>query len=310
MGNTSLVVMAAGMGSRYGGIKQLDAIGKNGEIIMDYSIFDAVKAGFNKITIIIREEIKDDFMRVIGDRIEEKAGIPVHYVYQDINDLPEGFSVPAGRVKPWGTGQAVLAAKKYINEPFLVINADDFYGREAFMKLHDFLVKSDIKAAKPHFCMAGYKLGNTLSENGSVARGICKVDENGNLISIEETLSIAETENGLFGENFDGEKRELSASDIASMNMMGFTPEILDFIEEEFKTFLAELDRKDSLKAEFFLPVAVGDMIKRGLVEMKVINTDEKWFGVTYREDKPKVEASLRKLIENGVYSENLWNGI
>lgn len=306
MRDTTLVVMAAGMGSRYGGIKQLDAFGPEGEVIMDYSIFDAVKAGFNKVVVIIRKDILDDFMEVIGYRLEEKAGVPVHYVFQDPNDLPEGFSYPEGRKKPWGTGQAVLAAKKFVNEPFLVINADDFYGREPYQSAHDFLAKVDMNEEKAHFYLAGYRLGNTLSDNGSVARGICKVGEDGKLLTIEETLSIEKTKEGVTGD-FNGKKVNLSLDDIASMNMMGFTPHIFDFLEKEFLAFLKNLSNVDPMKAEFFLPMVVGSAIAEGKADMTVINTEERWFGVTYQEDKPEVKAALEKLVAEGVYGEPLW---
>lgn len=307
MRDTTLVVMAAGMGSRYGGIKQLDAFGPEGEVIMDYSIFDAVKAGFNKVVVIIREDILEDFMEVIGNRLEEKAGVPVHYVFQDPNRLPEGFSYPEGRKKPWGTGQAVLAVKELVHEPFLVINADDFYGREPYQKVHDFLTEVNLEEEKAHFCMAGYCLGNTLSDNGSVARGICKVSDEGKLLSIEETLSIEKTEKGVVGE-FNGKKVDLSLDDVASMNMMGFTPAIFDYLEKAFVSFLQNLSNTDPMKAEFFLPMVVGDMIAEKKADMQVIRTDERWFGVTYQEDKPEVKEALQKLVEDGVYGEPLWD--
>lgn len=308
MKETTLVVMAAGMGSRYGGIKQLDAFGSEGEVIMDYSIFDAIKAGFSTVVIIIREDIKEDFMEIVGKRLEEKAGVPVYYAFQDPNDIPAGFSYPEGRTKPWGTGQAVLAARKFVNEPFLVINADDFYGREPYKKMHDFLQGVDLNDGKEHFCLAGYKLGNTLSDHGSVARGICEVDAEGKLVSIEETFSIEKSGEAVTGENGEGKNVELHLSDVASMNMMGFTPGIFKALETDFTVFLSELSKGNPLKAEFLLPKVVGDMIKRGEADMQVLDTDARWFGVTYKEDKPEVKASIEKLVKEGVYKEPLWS--
>ncbi len=307
MKDTALVVMAAGIGSRYGGVKQLDAFGPEGEVIMDYGVFDAIKAGFNKVVIIIRKEIEADFMEVIGNRLEEKAGVPVHYVYQSIESVPEGFTVPEGRTKPWGTGLAVLMAKPFINEPFLVINADDFYGREPYKAMHDFLENVETGGDKAHFGMAGYLLKNTLSENGAVARGICEVDENGYLLSIEEHLSVEKEGDVATGVNSKGEKKVLSLDSVASMNMMGFTPEIFNTLEEGFKEFFREEVEGNPLKSEYFLPNIVGKMIKSGKADMKVINTGARWFGVTYQEDKPAVKEALEELTKEGVYSERIW---
>lgn len=307
MKNVTLVVMAAGMGSRYGGIKQLDAFGPEGEVIMDYSVFDAIKAGFNKVVIIIRKDIKDDFMEIIGNRLEEKAGVPVHYVYQEMDNLPNGFKVPEGRTKPWGTGQALLAAKEFVHEPFLAINADDFYGREPYKLMYDFLANVDESDGKAHFGMAGYLLKNTLSDNGSVSRGICTADENNYLVSIEEHLDIEKAGNGAVGFTASGEKHELSLETITSMNMMGLTPKVFEALETGFTDFLGNIS-SNPLKAEFFHIKVISDMIEKGTADMKVFSTDAKWFGVTYQEDKPAVKAAIEKLTKDGVYSEKLWN--
>jgi len=300
--------MAAGMGSRYGGVKQLDSFGPDGEIIMDYSIFDAIKAGFDKVVVIIRKDIEADFMEVIGKRLKEKAGVPVFYAYQDMNDLPDGYTVPAERTKPWGTGQAVLSARQFVNEPFLVINSDDFYGRDPYKKIYDFLTSRDNDDNKAHFCMAGYKLGNTLSDNGTVTRGICSKNGDNFLSTIKETFSIRE-ENGIVsGTDEQGHSVSLGLDDIASMNMMGFTPAIFEELHSKFEIFLESLDKKDPLKTEYLLPEIVGEMIGEGKADMKILDTDAHWYGVTYKEDKPSVKAAFEKLTAEGVYAKNLWN--
>lgn len=307
MNITSLVIMAAGMGSRYGGIKQLDSFGPDGEIIMDYSIFDAIKAGFDKIVIILREDIYDDFMNIIGNRLMEVTNIPVHIVFQSLNDLPEGYKVPDGRTKPWGTGQAILSVKEYIDEPFLVINADDFYGRDPYIKSQIFLSNSILNLKKPKFCLAGYTLENTLSDNGSVTRGICKCDDNGNLLSIEETFGIKCENNIVIGTDSQGNKHILSLQDTVSMNMMGFTPAIFPMLEDKFITFLNKLSDNDPLKSEFLLPIAINEMLKDEVIDVEVVKTNANWFGVTFKEDREQVKNSLQKLAETGVYPNSLW---
>ena len=307
MNITSLVIMAAGMGSRYGGIKQLDSFGPDGEIIMDYSIFDAIKAGFDKIVIILREDIYDDFMNIIGNRLMEFTNIPVHIVFQSLNGLPEGYKVPDGRTKPWGTGQAILSVKEYIDEPFLVINADDFYGRDPYIKSQIFLSNSILNLKKPKFCLAGYTLENTLSDNGSVTRGICKCDDNGNLLSIEETFGIKCENNIVTGTDSHGNKRILSLQDTVSMNMMGFTPAIFPMLEDKFITFLNKLSDNDPLKSEFLLPIAINEMLKDEVIDVEVVKTNANWFGVTFKEDREQVKNSLQKLAETGVYPNSLW---
>ena len=294
MNITSLVIMAAGMGSRYGGIKQLDSFGPDGEIIMDYSIFDAIKAGFDKIVIILREDIYDDFMNIIGNRLMEFTNIPVHIVFQSLNDLPEGYKVPDGRTKPWGTGQAILSVKEYIDEPFLVINADDFYGRDPYIKSQIFLSNSILNLKKPKFCLAGYTLENTLSDNGS-------------LLSIEETFGIKCENNIVTGTDSQGNKHILSLQDTVSMNMMGFTPAIFPMLEDKFITFLNKLSDNDPLKSEFLLPIAINEMLKDEVIDVEVVKTNANWFGVTFKEDREQVKNSLQKLAETGVYPNSLW---
>ena len=307
MNITSLVIMAAGMGSRYGGIKQLDSFGPDGEIIMDYSIFDAIKAGFDKIVIILREDIYDDFMNIIGNRLMEFTNIPVHIVFQSLNDLPEGYKVPDGRTKPWGTGQAILSVKEYIDEPFLVINADDFYGRDPYIKSQIFLSNSILNLKKPKFCLAGYTLENTLSDNGSVTRGIYKCDDNGNLLSIEETFGIKCENDIVTGTDSQGNKHILSLQDTVSMNMMGFTPAIFPMLEDKFITFLNKLSDNDPLKSEFLLPIAINEMLKDEVIDVEVVKTNANWFGVTFKDDREQVKNSLKKLAETGVYPNSLW---
>ena len=307
MNITSLVIMAAGLGSRYGGIKQLESFGPDGEIIMDYSIFDAIKAGFDKIVIIIREDIYDDFMKIIGNRLLEVIDIPVHIVFQSLDKLPKGYSVPKGRTKPWGTGQAILSVSEYIDEPFLVINADDFYGRDPYIKSQIFLSSSVLNLEKPSFCLAGYPLSNTLSCNGSVTRGICKCDEAGKLISIEETFSIKCENDIITGLDTFGSIRTLSSTDVVSMNMIGFTPAIFPMLENKFIKFLDELNNKDPMKAEFLIPVVLDELLAENLIDVEVVKTNANWFGVTFKEDKAQVKASLNELTINGSYPSSLW---
>lgn len=306
---TSLVIMAAGIGSRFGGgIKQLEPVGPNGEIIMDYSIHDAMEAGFDKIIFIIRHDIEKDFREVIGDRIEkicEKHNVEVCYAFQDMNDIPQGFSVPEGRTKPWGTGQAVLACKDQIKEPFIVINADDYYGKEAFVKIHDFLQGYTPEKAN-EFCMAGFILKNTLSENGGVTRGICQLDENGCLTGVKETSNIVKTQDGAAVDE-NGTLVPVDPMSYVSMNMWGLTPEFVGMLEKGFVEFFQKLDGNEA-KAEYLLPIYIDELLKAGKVSVKVLGTDDRWFGVTYKEDKPVVVESFRKLIEAGVYKKELFS--
>ena len=258
---TTLIIMAAGIGSRFGtGIKQLAKMSPNGEIIMDYSIYDAKEAGFDKVVFIIRKDIEEEFRSVIGNRIGDQ--IEVEYVYQDLADIPAGFEVPEGRTKPWGTGQAVLACKEVLHEPFAVINADDYYGKEAFVKLHDFLVGYTPEKAN-QFCMAGFILKNTLSENGAVTRGICETNEEGYLTAVHETSNIVKTLEGAAVDN-DGQLTSINVESYASMNMWGLTPEFMQTLEDGFKEFFANMGNKDILKAEYLLPIYIDELLQAG----------------------------------------------
>lgn len=299
-----LVVLAAGMGSRYGGMKQIDPVGKNGEIIMDFSIYDALQAGFSKVVAIIKEEMLDTFKEVIGDRVSRY--IPVEYVFQKLDDLPEGFAVPEGRVKPWGTGHAVLTAREKIDAPFVVINADDFYGAEAFRKIGEFLENS-CDDEKAHWAMVGYYLKNTLSENGHVARGVC-VEENGVLSTVVERTRIEKRENGPAYTEDDGQTwHELDEDATVSMNLWGFTPCFMDDLQKGFKKFLEQDMPNNPLKAEYFLPFEVNDQISAGRADVHVLKSADKWYGVTYKDDKPVVMKALSAMMENGTYPDPLW---
>ena len=305
MENLTLVIMAAGMGSRYGGLKQIDAVGENGEIIIDYSIYDAIKAGFNKLVFIITKDLDKAFREVIGDRISKY--IEVEYAYQELDKLPTGYSVPDGRTKPWGTAHAIICAADKINGPFAVINADDFYGRETFTTLADYLKKTDNNGKNVwEFCMAGFILKNTVTENGHVARGICTVDENGNLEDIVERTKIMYRGDKICYTEDDKLWHEIDSDSIVSMNCWGFTKEFLPEIEGMLPKFLDE--NMNNLKAEFYLPTAVDTMLKAGKCKVKVLKTHDKWFVVTYTEDKPLVEESIRQMTAEGKYPKKLWN--
>ena len=305
MKKTTLVVMAAGIGSRFGGgIKQLEPVGPNGEIIMDYSIHDAMEAGFNKVVFIIRKDLEKDFREIIGNRIEKL--IEVEYAFQELDNLPEGFRKPEGRTKPWGTGQAVLSCKGIVKEPFAVINADDYYGKEAFVRVHDYLVEDHEDTGKFDFCMAGFILGNTLSDNGAVTRGVCKV-ENGYLTDVVETGGIEKLPDGGAGvPGPDGKLVPIDAKGYVSMNMWGLTPDFLDEVEKGFKEFLQGLKPGD-IKAEYLLPSIIGGLLKEGRATVKVLESEDKWYGVTYKEDKPVVVAAVQALKDKGLYPQKLW---
>ncbi|MDE7325380.1 MAG: nucleotidyltransferase [Lachnospiraceae bacterium] len=303
MNKTTLVIMAAGMGSRYGGgIKQLEKVGPSGEIIMDYSIYDAKAAGFNKVVFITRHDLEKEFREIIGNRVEKE--IETEYVFQELNALPEGFSVPKGRMKPWGTGHAVLSCLGVVKEPFAIINADDYYGREAFVKVHDFLANTDLEE-KGKYCMAGFILGNTLSENGVVTRGVCRVDEAGYLREVVETFGILEKNGKAEGKNALGELVVLPLESPVSMNMWGVTPDFLDELANRFTGFLKDGGLLDA-KSEYLLPQVIDSMIQEKRACVKVLKTRDKWFGVTYREDKDAVVSALRKLVDAKVYPEKL----
>ncbi len=303
--DTTLIIMAAGIGSRYGaGIKQLAKMGPNGEIIMDYSIRDAKEAGFNKVVFIIRKDIFEEFEEIIGSRIKDQ--IDVEYVFQELDDLPEGFEVPEGRTKPWGTGQAVLCCKDIVKEPFVIINADDYYGKEAFVKLHDFLVSGEDLGREFTMGMAGFILKNTLSDNGTVTRGVSVVDENGLLSQVHETTGIMMGEDGKIKCDLPNVQEWISPEDKVSMNMWAAYPEFLEFLAEDFKTFLSEVEEGD-LKKEYLLPNIVDKLLKEGRANVKVLETQDRWFGVTYQEDKEAVQKAFAELIKEGVYPANLW---
>lgn len=303
--NTTLIIMAAGIGSRFGeGIKQLAQMGPNGEIIMDYSIHDAKEAGFNKVVFIIRKDIFKEFEEIIGNRIKEQ--IDVEYVFQELDDLPEGFEVPEGRTKPWGTGQAVLCCKDVVKEPFVIINADDYYGKEAFVKLHDFLVSGEDLGREFTMGMGGFILKNTLSDNGTVTRGVSVVDENGLLSQVHETTGIEMGEDGQIKCDNKEVQKWISPEDKVSMNMWAGYPEFLDFLAEDFKDFLTNVEEGD-LKSEYLLPNIVDKLLKEERANVKVLETPDRWFGVTYKEDKETVQKAFRELIADGVYAETLW---
>lgn len=303
--NTTLIIMAAGIGSRYGaGIKQLEKMGANGEIIMDYSIYDAIHAGFSKVVFIIRKDIEKDFREVIGNRIEKQ--IEVEYVFQDINDIPNGFTVPSGRTKPWGTGQALLCCKGVVNEPFVVINADDYYGREAFVKLHRFLESGKKFDTTFTLGMAGFILKNTLSKNGVVTRGVSKVNEDNLLTGIYETTGIFEDENGLLTCDDEETKKWISLDDKVSMNMWAGYPEFIDYLEEGFVKFLGSIG-DNPLKKEYLLPIIIEGLLTENEATVEVLETNDTWFGITYQADKQEAKDSLAKLVSKGIYPANLW---
>ncbi|MCD8098785.1 MAG: nucleotidyltransferase [Lachnospiraceae bacterium] len=305
MKKTTLVVMAAGIGSRFGGgVKQLEPVGPSGEIIMDYSIYDALEAGFDRVVFIIRKEIEKDFQEIIGVHMQKL--VETAYVFQEVDDLPAGFTNPEGRTKPWGTGQAILCCKDAVKEPFAVINADDYYGKEAFVKIHDYLAQDRPAMGRLDFCMAGFKLGNTLSDNGGVTRGVCSQDEAGRLIGVAETKNIVKTEGGAAVQNADGTQTPLAGDRLVSMNMWGFTPEIFDVLESGFADYLANLS--DPMKGEYLIPTVVDQLIQEGKADVAVLPSNDKWFGVTYKEDKPLVVHSFRELIDAGVYKERLFD--
>lgn len=303
MNKPVLVVLAAGMGSRYGGLKQIDALGGNGEAILDYSIYDAYQAGFRTAVILIKEAIREDFMATVGKRLASSP-MEIRYAYQELNKLPAGYSVPEGRVKPFGTGHAIICAGEEVgNAPFVVINADDFYGRTAFQKMYEFLSA----ATDPFdYCMVGYELGKTVTDNGSVARGVCSTDAQGNLTTITERTRIEKYPGGIhFTE--DGETwTDLPADTTVSMNFMGFMPSFLEEATELFPKALDEILEKDPLKGEYFLPAIVQQMLTEGRATMKVLTSPDKWYGVTYAADKPVVVAALKKMTEDGIYPEKL----
>lgn len=300
MSHLSLLVLAAGMGSRYGGLKQLDPMGPSGETLLDYSVFDALQSGFERVVFIIRRDIEAEFRAKIGARYEGR--VEVDYVFQQLDTLPAGFSTPEGRQKPWGTAHAIWCARKALHGPFAAINADDFYGWKSYEILARFLKSGPADTAR--FAMAGYRLSNTLSEHGSVARGVCEVDEKGRLIHIVECTRIEKTASGIRQEEH-GDVREFSGDESVSMNFWGLTPAVFPLLENQLSAFLRE--HSADPKAECYIPMAIGDMVTRGQATVDVLPTDGAWFGVTYREDKPVVTESLARLHRDGAYPTPLW---
>ena len=301
--DVTLVILAAGMGSRFGGLKQIEPMGPSDEFIIDYSVYDAIKAGFNKIVFIIKRENYDLFKETIGRRVEPH--IKVEYAFQELNNLPEGFSIPEDRAKPLGTAHAVLCAKNFVNEPFAMINSDDFYGRDAFIKAYEYLSNTDNDSSK--YGMIGYMVANTLTENGSVKRGVCEVDSNNYLKSITES-KIEKIGNEILASPLDGsDSFTVNSDDTVSMNFLLFTPSIFGYIEEGFSKFFID-NKEDLLTSEYLIPDVVSNLIKDGKASMKVIRTTASWHGVTYREDTPDVKNSIKKLVDEGEYKENLWS--
>lgn len=297
----TLLVLAAGMGSRYGSLKQMDGVGPNGEAIIDYSVYDAIRAGFGKVVFVIRHSFEADFKEVFNaERFGHK--IDVEYVFQELDYLPEGFTLPEGRQKPWGTNHAVMMAAGVINEPFAVINADDFYGREAYATISDYL--QTLEGSEGRYCMVGYQVNKTLSDNGTVSRGVCTVDAEGNLLGMVERTQI-ERVDGTIVFHDGGADEPLAEDTPVSMNLFGFTPDYFRHSEAYFKEFLAA--NIENLKAEFFIPLMVNKVINEGTASMRVLKTTSDWFGVTYKEDKPLLMSKIEELIESGAYPRNLW---
>lgn len=311
---TALVVMAAGIGSRFGGgIKQLEPVGLNGEIIMDFSIHDAIEAGFNKVVFIIRHDLEETFKEVIGNRIAKlcaEHNVEVAYAFQEMNEVPAGVEVPAERKKPWGTGQAVLACRDIVDCPFIVINADDYYGKEGFKTVHEYLTETADESDK--YCMAGFVVRNTLSDNGSVTRGICRMNEDGMLTDVDETSDIVKVKDAAseYGFRVEANGVHIDIDALVSMNMWGLKPALFAELERGFSEFFEKTSEDKILKAEYLLPMFIDELIKAGKVSVKVLSTKDKWFGVTYKEDKPLVVDSIRRLISEGIYKADLYSDL
>ena len=300
----TLVVLAAGMGSRYGGLKQVDPVGPSGEAILDYSVFDAHRAGFGKVVFIIRKDIEEVFRRQVGAKYE--GLLPVDYAFQDIHDLPAPYAVPEGRTKPWGTAHAIRAARHAVHEPFAAINADDFYGRDAFARLAAFLERADAQQrVPPRFAMVGYKLDLTLSDHGSVARGICQVTPEGHLVGVTEMTKLVRTSDGAENRENPDAPVKLTGAERVSMNLWGFTPALFDALEARFPAWLAHRGAEE--KSEWYIPFVVDEMIHEGAASVEVLPTESAWFGVTYREDKPFVTDAIRALVDAGEYPASLF---
>ncbi len=302
MKNPHLVIMAAGMGSRYGGLKQIDPVDDRGHIIIDYSIYDAMKAGFKNITFIIKKAIEKDFREVIDPHLAGKD-VTVRYVYQELDKLPEGYALPEGRTKPFGTAHALLCCLGTVDEPFAVINADDYYGANAFKRIYDFLINSD-DDSKYHFAMVGYRIKNTVTEQGTVSRGICEYDSDSMLTKVTERTKIGTDKDGRIWYTEDDRDFDLDPETLVSMNLWGFTPAYLKECEARFPKFLDENLAKNPLKCEFFLPTVVSELIEEGKADVKVLDNTDKWYGVTYKEDKAAVVEAFRALKEQGVYPD------
>ena len=305
MNKPVLVIMAAGMGSRYGGLKQIDPVDEQGHIIMDFSIFDAKRAGFEKVVFIIKKENEADFKEAIGKRVEKV--MDVEYVFQDIHNIPEGYEVPEGRVKPWGTAHAVLSAIDVIDGPFAVINADDYYGKDAFQKIYDYLSTHE-DDEKYRYTMVGYRLGNTLTENGYVSRGVCCINEEGELVSVTERTHIEKTETGAAFTEDGGETwTDISPDSLVSMNMWGFSASFLQEIKSGFAAFLEEGLKANPMKCEYYLPTVVTNLLVAEKATVTVLASQDKWYGITYKEDKPQVVAAIKGLKDSGLYPQHLW---
>lgn len=304
MASLTLLVMAAGIGSRYGGLKQIDPVGPNGEIVVDYSVYDALRAGFDKVVFVIRREMEEAFREKVGRTVENR--VETAYVLQELDDLPAGFSLPAGRTKPWGTGHAILCARDRVATPFAAINADDFYGRTAFAALAGHLRNASDSGGIYDYAMIGYVLQNTLSEHGHVTRGVCTAGKDRCLVDIREREGIRRFPDGVKYSGDDGDWVGIPAGSVVSMNLWGFTPSLFGELEVRFPAFL-RARAANILKAEFLLPEVVGGLVREGKARVRVLPTAEKWFGVTYPEDRPRVQAAVREIIALGVYPENLW---
>ena len=297
----ALAILAAGMGSRYGGLKQIDTVGNNGESIIDFSIYDAIEAGFKKVYLIIQEKYEEAFDKELGDKIRNH--IEVEYVYQALEDIPEGYTIPEGREKPWGTTHALLSLKGHVNEPFIILNADDYYGKQAFKKMYKYLTE-DVK--DDEFALMGYQLANTLSDSGSVTRGVCEV-EDGFLQDIVEIKKIIKEDGQAKFENKDGQWESIAGDTLVSMNFWAFTPKVLDLLEDSFINFLETEVKEDPLKSEALLPNDVDTLIKEKGVKVRVLDSSESWFGVTYKDDKPKVVAKFEEMKKENKYPFDLW---
>ena len=301
-----LVIMAAGMGSRYGGLKQIDPVDREGHIIMDFSIYDAKKAGFEKVVFIIKKENEKDFKDAVGRRIEKV--MDTAYVYQELDSIPEGFAVPEGRVKPWGTAHAILCAAGEIDSPFAVINADDYYGRSAFEKIYQYLTTHE-DDEKYRYTMVGYRLINTVTDNGYVSRGVCALNEKNELVSVTERTRIEKRGSGVaYSEDGGSSWKEIAGNTLVSMNMWGFTESILEEIRSGFPAFLKNGLAENPMKCEYFLPSVVSDLLSAGKASVAVLESEDKWYGITYKEDKPAVTTAVQKLKDSGRYPERLWN--